>query len=685
MCHNTFVEFRSIERVVLFAIMGVFFIWADVLSTQAFFPILVAITAITVLGIAFSSLFHNRSFPIHIDLLLGAWFLSLLPSVFVSTNTSLSLYKLMYVVVFLLFFVLLRFFFSPRQNAQLLVFWAFLSFGVFLAGSGLSSFRTFFSSETIFFFQYGHAHFDFVVLPAIVLALFSEKKVFSGFSKNIRFFFLVVLFLAGIISGSQVTWLLLFLIAIFFCIKQKKWLADYQVFPILFLTFLGFITSLSVIIISGVNARSVYWAQSWQALQAAPVFGFGAGVYGEVIQRFAQTPYSVSLFAHNLFLEMAIESGWIANFLWGVICVVAVLQSWWQKKEWGIALTFSFLLIFTKMWFDYDFSLLPNALVVASLLAILFPVKKQSSRLVDVFFRLWIIFLGFCGVIYAILWITTSLLLSKGFVRQSFSLFPYYLDHMSIYVTQKDSLTENQRGNLDELYWSSPTYLRRHMSDSVQIASWRRIDYYQRLVQIDRWDRLFFIVSSEYVHEGMMEEAEYELIETVHVLQDMRQQGFEPEYSDVQKIAWHMEELSFAFLQQGQVDRAVLWLEQRNGVFFDPMTYEFSLSQSKISSSTKYAFLAQLGFPKPEIFGENVWEFGVTYAEWLASDIRSSQNLAQISFDQRVEYLALFPDWMQQESYWILESALEDRASNGDAAEIVLIDNNRSFLQVLNK
>lgn len=92
---------------------------------------------------------------------------------------------------------------------------------------------------------------------------------------------------------------------------------------------IGRLASLSDPWSAGAN-RFIIWQSSWEMLKDAPWYGVGAGVYGLVYPQYRNyADASAGHFAHNDFLQLAIEAGW-PGLLCGLLCLGVFCWLVWQ-------------------------------------------------------------------------------------------------------------------------------------------------------------------------------------------------------------------------------------------------------------------------------------------------------------------------------------------------------------------
>ncbi len=182
---------------------------------------------------------------------------------------------------------------------------------------------------TAFFPDPHVASFFFGITACLALGLFFETK------QNFFLYSSSILFLADILTFSRGGYLGMFIVlASMFFIQKNKW----GLKP--FLWFAGLLPLLlwaggpiyerffSSFILADASStdRLLLWRTAWETILQAPLFGLGLGNYAEWIHPGlgATIPY----YAHNLYLDIAVEGGLISLFLFLGLSGLAFFRAW---------------------------------------------------------------------------------------------------------------------------------------------------------------------------------------------------------------------------------------------------------------------------------------------------------------------------------------------------------------------
>lgn len=137
------------------------------------------------------------------------------------------------------------------------------------------------------------------------------------------------------------------------------------------------------------NARFSYWRNAWQIIKHFPVFGYGLKTFYFASRHLVLDQTAQSAYAHNIFLHLAAESGFlVAMTLLAVFIVAFLLQlkalanARRLKKPINQLSTMLFLAVFSSLLnacFDFDF----NFFIIFSLSLIFLAILDRSTFLVD--------------------------------------------------------------------------------------------------------------------------------------------------------------------------------------------------------------------------------------------------------------------------------------------------------------
>lgn len=253
------------------------------------------------------------------------------------------------------------------------------------------------------------------------------------------------------------------------------------------------------------ESRPLYWQQAWQAIQEFPVFGYGPGTFSLISQRFTQTPFYYTGYAHNLFLQVFAESGVIVGTVWLVFWVVVFYQVkvvFIRKKDFSIrhAMAIGLTSLFLSGLVDFDWSF--QGILVAGLviIAVLFSGKpNQSPYLSKIFGVVFGIFTAVLLVICSLFSLTDTLLRLQKY-QLAFQVMPAFSAHQLIYQQEHQQLDQQQQQQLEDIYRYHDRFWTQNVHNSsfecpsvhqfVQLHPWSiidRLDQQSQLIQDCDW------------------------------------------------------------------------------------------------------------------------------------------------------------------------------------------------------
>ncbi len=165
-------------------------------------------------------------------------------------------------------------------------------------------------------------------------------QIASG-SKKIVFALISMVLLLGLAAAGGVgAWLCLAVVCAFFFYKQSSGPAALFVLGLLFLAALGLIwhRGLHNWTLASFTMRLDLWRCAWQLFLQYPLMGWGLGTFGEAYQSMGMPLGTGALFAHNLFLQLLVETGVAGTALFIAAWVSLVSRLVWPARweGWGV-------------------------------------------------------------------------------------------------------------------------------------------------------------------------------------------------------------------------------------------------------------------------------------------------------------------------------------------------------------
>jgi O-antigen ligase len=160
-------------------------------------------------------------------------------------------------------------------------------------------------------------------------------------SKKVLFGLLSIVLLLGLAAAGGVgAWLCLAVVCAFFFYKQSTGPAAFFVLGLLGLAALGLVwhRGLHNWTLASFTMRLDLWQSGWQLFLQHPLMGWGLGTFGEAYQSMGMPLGTGALFAHNLFLQLLVETG-IAGTLLFTAAVISLGRHlvWPARWEgWGV-------------------------------------------------------------------------------------------------------------------------------------------------------------------------------------------------------------------------------------------------------------------------------------------------------------------------------------------------------------
>lgn len=167
--------------------------------------------------------------------------------------------------------------------------------------------------------------------------------------------------------------------------QQKQWPIRWLLIligmlpPLLFLGLPVLERFLSTFLLADASSvdRLALWRQAFETWLLYPWFGLGIGQYAEWL--YPGIGQSIPYYAHNLYLDLAVETGFLGLSFFLFFCGASIVQSWKniQRNElffWGVLAGWA--LYFTHSVFETAIFSLPVAILCTLLLALPFAAKQ---------------------------------------------------------------------------------------------------------------------------------------------------------------------------------------------------------------------------------------------------------------------------------------------------------------------
>ena len=102
------------------------------------------------------------------------------------------------------------------------------------------------------------------------------------------------------------------------------------------------------------NSRTVLWRAGWDAFQDVPLEGIGAGAYSEASSRVIGRPWNFVPVAHNSFLSVLVETGFIGFCIFAAMLSMLLVSAWrmpWLASRFWLTLLAVWALgVFSLTW-----------------------------------------------------------------------------------------------------------------------------------------------------------------------------------------------------------------------------------------------------------------------------------------------------------------------------------------------
>jgi O-antigen ligase len=181
-------------------------------------------------------------------------------------------------------------------------------------------------------------------LAALMIFTFPQALVrcwtASG-SKRIIWGFASLILLAGLAAtGGVGAWICLGLPLGFLLYRQgaKVWILGMAAFLAMVLAILLWYRGVHSWALASYSMRLELWHNAWTLFLQKPFFGWGLGTFGEAYQTTGLPLGTGALFAHNLFLQLLVETGSVGLVLFTVALVSLFFRFKWPSRweGWGV-------------------------------------------------------------------------------------------------------------------------------------------------------------------------------------------------------------------------------------------------------------------------------------------------------------------------------------------------------------
>lgn len=241
------------------------------------------------------------------------------------------------------------------------------------------------------------------------------------------------------------------------------------------------------------EVRPEYFKQALGAFLDNPSTGYGPGTFELITRRYTTVPAYSSVFAHNVFLQIAGESGIFAFIFFTAFVFASIRKLFLQvfKKNArhrflpGMILI-GFVTLFFNSLVDFDWNMFPTFSISMLLLAVGLWQRKTSSGKVNSenkkIYLLWLV-ISSLVVSYGLLVGVTKYLIISGKPMAAFDLFPYvHKLSKTFFDADKNS---QQRNKLYDVYeFHSDALLKQIQSEENANT---KIQLYKKLIRVNPW------------------------------------------------------------------------------------------------------------------------------------------------------------------------------------------------------
>lgn len=175
--------------------------------------------------------------------------------------------------------------------------------------------------------------FLFVCTPLLITCGFDFRPV-----KKLKPFFLFLLLLALLFSSHRTSWLAASVSVLFLIWKSRMKISVSAVIIVII-----FLAGLLAPVIGGdvydyiagerYSGRNEIWQAAWNTACDYPIFGIGIGNAVGSFDKYIDTPWLKSQETHNVFLQNAVEMGFMSAVIWLVFYIMFIYFSEKIEKE----------------------------------------------------------------------------------------------------------------------------------------------------------------------------------------------------------------------------------------------------------------------------------------------------------------------------------------------------------------
>lgn len=216
------------------------------------------------------------------------------------------------------------------------------------------------------------------------------------------------------------------------------------------------------------EARPDYFKRAILGMKDYPIFGYGPGTYSLLNSKYNFDNKNLSIFAHNVFLEMYSESGILVGTAY-LALIFTLFKLMFSVRENGqnSIILIGLMGLLLNSFMDYDWNTFPiyqMSMIFISLVLWNYQQKKSysskiSTKLIWNLIAILIVILGLVNL-------TTKLLINFGRDEDAFNFFPHFYFHSNYFLTESN-ITNDQKKKLYELNPYDEKYIFQNISEST--------------------------------------------------------------------------------------------------------------------------------------------------------------------------------------------------------------------------
>ncbi len=287
------------------------------------------------------------------------------------------------------------------------------------------------------------------------------------------------------------------------------------------------------------DVRLRYWQQALKIVESKPLFGSGLGTFLNESQRYMQTQRLKTGYAHNDFLQIVSETGFLGGlavlvlFLSFVLVLIRSLKLTASSDKKLVLMGIVFLII--NGFFDFDLSYSAAKLTLILALALIIATNKHEEQRfasrVSSMQKISTLFISLLIVLTTIYTLLSSLqratiALGKadfGFERVPI-IFTFPKDKLESTVKQ---LSVQNRQKLDSIYTNYVDYwLSRVNDDEISSQPEIRASIIDKVNSMQPWSRINFNNAKYYLSIGKPEESYQESVKNLNFIQETTDNGY---------------------------------------------------------------------------------------------------------------------------------------------------------------